>query len=45
MPPKKRKKKKAKKALRKALGIRAKDKKQEEGFIIDAKGIRYVKRF
>jgi len=45
MPPKKRKKKKAKKALRKILGIGAKTKSKDEGFIIDAKGIRYVKRF
>ena len=46
MPPKKRKKKKkVQKALRKALGISTKASKQKEGFIVDTKGIRYVKRF
>jgi len=45
MASKKEKRKKARNKLRKYLGIAPKKKKPEEGFIIDAKGIRYVKRF
>jgi hypothetical protein len=45
MASKKDKRKKAKTKLQKMLGIKAKAKQQEEGLIIDGKGMRYVKRF
>lgn len=41
----KKKRKKAKNRLQKLIGINAKGPKKKEGFIIDGKGIRYVKRF
>jgi hypothetical protein len=45
MASKKEKRRKAKTKIQKILGIKAKAKQQEEGLIIDGKGMRYVKRF